>query len=368
MCLSLTFQRYRYVEAYQVDRKLQRLEQDFISKASISEEDLSRIRTRSHWRAGLVDKCIELLPEAQQQQLKTGRFPDITDSQAKEVEVPAKYDMFKVQQPSSTGLLVPSATDSSFLLRMDHVTPSKKTSAFDTPAKLSGSINNSFIELSNYRSPSILHGRFPSNFGDLSTPHNWDILASSHNFARALKPQTGIKQNIPTTGFNRISPQVSTPQKEVSRISSREVQNNHLQDDLFDKVSPGMEPNGFINQVENARPPYTRRVTADPLATPISDHGLLKDSSHDLSPTVSGKRVPSDRPWTMISANDPMDVSWSHGNRDSAIEDLNLNDRLRWRSDETSEDEEEQSPERIIGGASIITPVRGMSRSRFARR
>lgn len=48
------FQRYRYVEAHQVDRKLHSLEQNFISDNSVSEEDLSKITLTSQWRAGLV--------------------------------------------------------------------------------------------------------------------------------------------------------------------------------------------------------------------------------------------------------------------------------------------------------------------------
>ena len=42
------------MEAYQVDRKLQSIEQDFISKNSVSEEVTLRMRSVSHWRAGLV--------------------------------------------------------------------------------------------------------------------------------------------------------------------------------------------------------------------------------------------------------------------------------------------------------------------------
>ena len=47
-------QRYRYTEAYQVDRELQTVEQDFISKGSVQEEVLTRMKSTSHWRSGLV--------------------------------------------------------------------------------------------------------------------------------------------------------------------------------------------------------------------------------------------------------------------------------------------------------------------------
>ncbi|KAA8522197.1 hypothetical protein F0562_012870 [Nyssa sinensis] len=53
-------QRYRYIEAYQVDCKLKTVEQDFISKNPVSEEVLFRMRSASQWRAGLVDKSIQV--------------------------------------------------------------------------------------------------------------------------------------------------------------------------------------------------------------------------------------------------------------------------------------------------------------------
>lgn len=60
-CCSLSFQRYRYTEAYQVDLKLQTVEQEFISKSSDSEEVLLRIRSASQWRARLIVSHINFL-------------------------------------------------------------------------------------------------------------------------------------------------------------------------------------------------------------------------------------------------------------------------------------------------------------------
>lgn len=48
------FQRYRYSEAYQVHTKLEKVEQDFISKGSISQEFLPRLETAIQWRSNLV--------------------------------------------------------------------------------------------------------------------------------------------------------------------------------------------------------------------------------------------------------------------------------------------------------------------------
>lgn len=50
----LPFQRYRYSEAYQVDQILQNMEQEFISKNSVREEVLYRMKSVSSWRTGLI--------------------------------------------------------------------------------------------------------------------------------------------------------------------------------------------------------------------------------------------------------------------------------------------------------------------------
>ncbi|OVA14389.1 ELYS-like domain [Macleaya cordata] len=368
-------QRFRYVEAYQVERKLQSLEQDLISKTSIGEEVVSKIRSTSQWRAGLVDKCIELLPDVQQQQAKTGKFPDFGLSPSKEVEVPSKSDISQEQLLNSSSLLPPFSTDSSLVLGMDPSISSKKGSEFETPTKLCGSVSNSHFELANYRSPSILYGRFLNPVGGSSTPNSKSNLFLKHNSAREVKYQSSMRPNfksvdVPTPGIHLVSPS-STPLKEVNRGSSGVLYDDHLQEDHINKVSPGLEPNLLMNQVENTRTPYRRRVPFHQISPPVNNsHGLLRDSVQDSNPnpTMSSKRSPSDRPWMSTSRDDSMDITWSYSNRDAPVDDLNTNGGPRWRSDESSEDEEEPSPEKIISRGSTLTPLRGARRSRFARR
>uniref|UniRef100_A0A0E0KIS1 ELYS-like domain-containing protein n=1 Tax=Oryza punctata TaxID=4537 RepID=A0A0E0KIS1_ORYPU len=62
-------QRYRYLEAYEVDRSLQSFEQNALETAS--EEEASKIRTIAQWRQNLVTKCVEMLPEAQREDMRT---------------------------------------------------------------------------------------------------------------------------------------------------------------------------------------------------------------------------------------------------------------------------------------------------------
>ncbi|KAK9284920.1 hypothetical protein L1049_024101 [Liquidambar formosana] len=351
-------QRYRYIEAYQTDHKLQSMEQEFISKNTVSEEVLLRMKSASHWRAGLVEKCIELLPEVQQQQIKTGRLPEIDVDPGKEVELSEKSDIPEVQEPNSTSLLVQLSADSSLVLGMDHTIPFLNPSVLRNPLNQGGPVNNSRSELINNSSPSILHGRFFTNA------------------ERGLKPQISISKNfkfddISTPGTRRVSPISASPLREFNRSTSRGIQDSHLQDDQLDKVSPEMQQNGLINQLQNISTPYSRRVSANPVTTPSSNRGLFKDSARDLYSNVSGKQVSSDRPdrtWNVVSSDDAMDFSWREGEKGFAVEEINANGGPRWRSDEASDDEGEQSRERITGVASCTTPMRGIRRSRFARR
>lgn len=146
-------------------------------------------------------------------------------------------------------------------------------------------------------------------------PENRENLGSSHISVRELRPQISTRQDhnfggIPTPGIHLVSPQNSTSLKEVNRVSSMVLQNYNLQEKEFDKVSLGMEQNGFINQVENTRSLYPRRVIAEPMSTPSSNYRLLNYSARDPDPILSHKPVPSERPRTLLSSDDPMDASW----------------------------------------------------------
>ncbi|XP_020175971.1 E3 ubiquitin-protein ligase HOS1 [Aegilops tauschii subsp. strangulata] len=62
-------QRYRYLEAYDVHRSLQNFEQNTLETAS--EEIASKISTIARWREGLVAKCLEMLPEVQREDVRS---------------------------------------------------------------------------------------------------------------------------------------------------------------------------------------------------------------------------------------------------------------------------------------------------------
>ncbi|KAL5750875.1 hypothetical protein ACOSP7_025478 [Xanthoceras sorbifolium] len=367
-CLLVIFyiQRYRYAEAYQVNLKLHSVEQDFLSKNPVAEEVLSQMQSQIHWRTKFVDTSVELLPEIEQQLIKTGKLPVISVTSGEEVEIPAKFDLSELRESKSTGWLAPvTSADSSLVLRMNHVT-SSKSSVSESPTRPGVSVNNLHFGVGNNDFSSILHQRLFMNtegtrsefgvskdfkFDDISTPGNW-----------------------------RPSLLSATPFKEINN-TSRPSRNSHHKDKLFDKIAPEVEQNGFMSLSRPAMPSYSHTMAADPASTPSSKHDLLKDSVQELRSNLSSKRVHSDRddaPGNVVSSEELMDFSWSHGNKAYAGEEryANMNGGPRWRSDETSDEEEGQSPDNATGLAAYTSPMGGrrtgsmakIRRSRFARR
>ncbi|XWS38616.1 hypothetical protein CRYUN_Cryun19dG0146000 [Craigia yunnanensis] len=329
-------QRHRYVEAYQVNLKLWGLEQDLISNDYVNEEVLSRMESQRQRRKELVDKGIELLPEVLQQEVKTGTLSDIVVASGQEDEMPAVSGLPELQEPRSASFLVPS-TSGSVVLRPNHMATPLRPIVFEIPKISGGYANHSHVEAGNYRSSSILHGR---------------LFADAERISNVEGGKSFKSEAISSPGIRR-------------RSSSRELPSRHLQDKQSDKIISEGEQNGFVNQVLNTSPPYSQRVTANPVSTPRSNNGLFKGCANNLHCNNSGKRGQSDRDdgyWNVAPTEDLMDISRSRGER--SLEDRNANGGLRWRSDETSDDEE-QSPDRTIEVGA--TPMRG-SRRRFARR
>ncbi|XVF51792.1 hypothetical protein PTKIN_Ptkin04bG0212900 [Pterospermum kingtungense] len=343
-------QRYRYVEAYQVNLKLWTLEEDFISTDSVDEEVLSRMESQRQWRKELVDKAIELLPESLQQQVKTGTLSDdMVVASGREDETPARSDLPEVQEPNSASLLIPSTSDS-ILLRPDRMPSPLRPAVFEVPKTLGGYVSNSHVEAGHHGSSSIIQSKL---FADAARMSNVEV-------GKNLK-----FEDISSPGIPRLTPTYATPLKGINWSSSRELPNRHLQGKQSDKMISEGEQNGFVNQVHSASPPYSRRG-ANPMSTPSSNYGLLKGSANTLHSNISGKRGQSDRDdihWNVPSTEELMDVSSSLGERSFA--DRNENGGLRWRSDETS-DEEEQSPNKTAEVGA--TPMRGLGRRRYARR
>ncbi|XP_051115397.1 E3 ubiquitin-protein ligase HOS1 isoform X2 [Andrographis paniculata] len=99
-------QRYRYVEAYQVDCQLQSVEEDYIANGQ-SDEISHKIRSMSHWRKKLVGRSVDLLPDILQQQLKSGNLQEKGDDNNQ--STPPKSDPRRVHEPILGNLLFKGA-------------------------------------------------------------------------------------------------------------------------------------------------------------------------------------------------------------------------------------------------------------------
>ncbi|XP_060674306.1 E3 ubiquitin-protein ligase HOS1 isoform X2 [Ziziphus jujuba] len=338
-------QRYRYSEAYQVDLILKGIEQEFISKNSVSDDVLSRMRLASCWRAALVDKCVALLPEVHQQQVKAAKLHEVTVATDNYVESPVKSDLPEVQFSKSTSLLIPSSNNSNIVPWTDHATVTWKPASFETPIKRGGSFENYHSEFGNYGS-SILHGKLFSNAEERQKPLG--SVHKSFNFEDKSTPR-----------IRHVSAVNSTPLTNLNRRSSRVFPGSNLLGNPFESILPETEHNRIIDQLQNISSSHQLR-DADLANTPSKYRGLFKDSPQDIQQSVFSKTVQpdrDDRPLNIASSEDLMNVSWR-----------NLNGGPRWRSDEASDDEEGQSPQRATESSYHATPTRGTRRNRFARR
>ncbi|XP_050143725.1 E3 ubiquitin-protein ligase HOS1-like isoform X3 [Malus sylvestris] len=346
-------QRYRYSEAYQVDQILKNLEEEFISKNSVSEEVSSRMRSMSRWRAGLIDKCMELLPEVQRQEIKSGKFPEVAVTTSSEVET-AAASLPEVQKSQSISMLIPSSIDSSLGLWSDCVNPSWKPSISETPKKRVGLVDSYRSELGN--NGSVLHEKLLSNSETQWKPD--DSINKAFNFEDASTP--GIHWATPPSSV-----------KDRKKSSSRILSNSRLQDNQYARMSPKTERNKRFNPFQNTSPSNFYSADSNPVTTPSSNRGLFKDSATDLHRSVNSKGFQRDRDnrtWNMASKDDPMDISLSYGEKSHVIEDENLNNGPRWRSDEASDEEEEQSPQKAIGITRHASTARALRRTRFSKR
>ncbi|KAI7737079.1 hypothetical protein M8C21_008775 [Ambrosia artemisiifolia] len=284
-------QRYRYVEAYQVDMKLKSFEQDFIEKNLVDEDVKNRMVTTQRWRAGLVDKSMQLLPEAEQQKVKNGEMTEVTPSVTGNnvLENPDLLD---------SSNLAPSHVNSSILLQLGDGTPSPK-----------------------------------SNFGGLT---NYSTPVSKVN--TSSNTERGMSILKPIIRFDDITTS-TTPLKEFNRGSSRIRKNKYGQ-------------NGSIDQISRSG----NIATANFEDSPSSISGLFNLKASGKSARLSRLGRDSD-------VEDLMDMSWSNKEERPPVQ-TSMNGGPRWRSDDASDHEDQQSPDRQTGGVS----AKGLRRNRLARR
>ncbi|KAI9076548.1 hypothetical protein K1719_041534 [Acacia pycnantha] len=330
-------QRYRYAEAYQVHLKLEKVEQKSISEASVGEEALSRIRSISQWRAHLVDRCLELLPEVKQRQLRSRDFAEGAATSDMEVESPSKSDVPQIQDPRLTSLLVPLSANSSHVQGIDNTTGFlRSSSTYETPTKVGQAFSGIGSELGRFGSPS----------------HEWLFTNIERRPKYQSNPGKSLRHDTLTKRNHVIHSMNDSPGRGFDRTSP-----SHSQDNMQDKISTGDGWNQFLGYNSNGRPPVTRSTVND--STEFVD-GLRNMSSR------KAQSHRDDRNWNMAPSDDP---SWSQMEGNLSIEKSNTNGGLRWRSDEENGDEEEENIlERAMGIAYHATSTRKTRRSRLTKR
>ncbi|CAK8539507.1 unnamed protein product [Lathyrus sativus] len=338
-------QRYRYSEAYQVHTKLEKVEQDFISKGSISQEFLPRLETAIQWRSNLVNRSLELLPEVEREQLRSGNLIEDAATSHGVAEIPDKFDVHQVHDSTSTSLLIPSSANPSLMLHKDHTSTLLGSSTLASSAKIGTPFPTTGPELSNFINPSHPHEGLLTN--------NERVSNRQGKIGKFLR-----YDNTPTPRNHRIHLMNGSPPKAFSRSASRSQEN------VRDKILPGVERNLLFGHDQTTSPMFSWKATANSVSR--SKLNSPKEFANDLPNTYNSTNVQShkdDNSWNVMSTNDPMDVSLSQSKKILNSE-VNINGGPRWRSDETSDEEAEQG----MDIAHYATPSRKIRRSRVARR
>ncbi|MED6137232.1 hypothetical protein PIB30_063145 [Stylosanthes scabra] len=302
-------QRYRYPEAYRVHIQLEKLEQDAISK------------------------------EVEQQQLRSGNLTQGGVTSHEEVTIPSKMDVPQTRESRSTSLLIPSSTDSSDMLHGDHTFGLLSSSTLGTSNKLGMPFPTIGPEFGSFGTPSDRHEglitskmRFSNNQGESGKILRYDHTPTPKNHRIRFVNDSALK------GSNRTSP-------------------NDSRENMPDRISPD---EGSVH-TKKSSPMYSLKTSATPLVGSLRSHS--KEFADDLpNNNISSRSVQSHISYN----NDPMDVSWSHTETRLDTRE-NINGGPRWRSDETS-DEEEQGLERAMDIVYHATPTRTNRRSRFTKR
>ncbi|KAJ6394249.1 hypothetical protein OIU77_023468 [Salix suchowensis] len=300
-------QRYRYVEACHVHSKLQSEEQEFISHNSLSGEALSRMRSAIHRRAELVVQFIQLLPKVQQEQVKAGILPPEIHKMSGEVEIQERADLPMLLKLHRDLVHLSRILTWNWVNMVPHQFSIKGYLAVQKELSSVKLVSNKNVKFDSISTPMIHHG--------------------SH-------------MNI-------------TPLKETSRTPLEVLPNSNLLRNLFDKTSPEREQYWFAKQLRNTTPPYSHRITANPVALFGGSNGLPNDRN--------------DGPRTKNSKDDLMDIAWS-GREEFVVDEREVNNGLRWRTDETSDEDEEHVPERVVGVGTCTATARRVRKGSFARR
>ena len=147
---------------------------------------------------------MELLPEVEREQLKSGNLIEDAATSHGVAEIPNKFDVHQVQDSTSTSLLIPSSANPSLMLHKDHTPTLLGSSTLATSAKIGTPFPTTGPEL--------------GNFINSSHPHEGLLTNNERVSSRQAKIGKILRyDNTPTPRNHRIRRMNGSPPKAFSR-------------------------------------------------------------------------------------------------------------------------------------------------------
>ncbi|PKA66296.1 E3 ubiquitin-protein ligase HOS1 [Apostasia shenzhenica] len=260
-------QRYRYKEAFQVDRELRSLEQSCLE--NLDEEIAYQMKSISLWRSRLVDKCLDLVPEVQRKQVLTG---DVGES------------------------------ESSFFLdsHMDAESPSMVQ------------LNPSNLSSLSMKPPSVVLQNHADSFQFLKTSNESEQNSSTGNvqWNFSTKVPSVLQERLLTSFGNSQNGYQVLPLKELNTSPLRKPSLEHQLYQINDTYA--RRSYGSIRRGENSYIHSTRLTSGDrmELLNVPSNHNSLKGEVHDWSHRTLGRQNMLDDPWTSTTIDEKTEKAW----------------------------------------------------------
>lgn len=238
------------------------------------------------------DRCLDLLPEVEQRQLKSGKLVGGAVTSDVEVENPVKSDVSQIHDSRLTSLLVPSSANSTLVLHADHTSGLSRSSTHETSTKIGRAFSSVGPELGRFGSP--------------STHREWLFTNNERGPKHVGNSGKNLRYDTSTPRNHRIYSMNGSPLKGINKTSP-----SNSPDNMLDKISIGDGWDQFLGHNQNSSPMYSRKAASNPITGSTLDHSK-KIANGPLSNMSSRKaqQHKDDQNWNVASSDDPMDVSW----------------------------------------------------------
>ncbi|XP_010230313.1 E3 ubiquitin-protein ligase HOS1 isoform X2 [Brachypodium distachyon] len=346
-------QRFRYLEAYDVHRSLQSFEENTLETAS--EEVASKISTIAKWRESLVAKCLEMLPEVQREDVRNISSGDRSQFAIRTMQTSSPVNPLVKSPNPAIGLsltFAPALQDKSNPLHSRNIYASNCSGAFISSVRSEfGKKVPSILEsrpvpqgtpTSNMRSTA--GGIFPSLGQNGESPY----LKGTKEFS-FMNGESGFKKGTKPAGhdslpmyFNLGSGDTPMKKHQTSLLKTDGNKTTFFQGK--DSVRKGEFGFGL-----RAEKPFI-----------LSGTGIGQNSHSKVSESAGFRDNHLQKTEVSMTQN-----TLSLGKKPSVGEGAAAKGGSRWRSDESSEDEDEKRTGGYMeSGASLVT----RRRPRLSRR